>query len=60
LIYGDARGYSELARQIYGERLLQRILPNAPTFVNIMQHLRDFGRFETNKRDLIANKKIEF
>jgi hypothetical protein len=25
LIYGEARGHSELAQQIYGERLPQRI-----------------------------------
>jgi hypothetical protein len=25
---------------------------NARTFVNVVQHLRDFGRFEMNKRDL--------
>jgi hypothetical protein len=41
----------ELARQIYGEKLPQRILGNARTFVNVAQHLRDFGRFEMNKRD---------
>jgi hypothetical protein len=46
LIYGVARGHSELARQIYGERFPQRILPNARTFVNIVQHLDDFGCFE--------------
>jgi hypothetical protein len=46
LIYGVARGHSELARQIYGERFPQRILPNARTFVNIVQHLGDFGCFE--------------
>jgi hypothetical protein len=38
--------------QIYRERLPQRILPNARTFVNIVQHLRNFGRFYLNKRDL--------
>jgi hypothetical protein len=43
---------SELAREIYGERLPQRILSNARTFVNVAQHLHDFGRFEMNKRDL--------
>jgi hypothetical protein len=32
LIYSEPRGYSELARQIYGERLPQRILTNARTF----------------------------
>jgi hypothetical protein len=32
--------------------LPQRILSNARTFVNVAQHLRDFGRFEMNKRDL--------
>jgi hypothetical protein len=47
LIYGEARGHSELTRQIYGERFLQGILPNARTFVNVVQHLR-----EMNKRDL--------
>jgi hypothetical protein len=46
LIYGEACEHLELARQIYGERFPQRILPNARTFVNLEQHLRDFGRFE--------------
>jgi hypothetical protein len=31
LIYDEACGHSELARQIYGERFLQKILPNART-----------------------------
>jgi hypothetical protein len=52
LIYGEARGYSELAGQIYCERFPQRIVPNARTFVNVAQHLRDFGRFEMSERDL--------
>jgi hypothetical protein len=39
-------------RKIYGEMFPQRILPNARTFVNVVQHLRDFGRFEMNKHDL--------
>jgi hypothetical protein len=52
VIYGEASGHSELERQIYGEMFPQRILPNARTFVNVVQHLRDFGRFEMNKRDL--------
>jgi hypothetical protein len=30
----------------------QRIYPNARAFVNVVQHLRDFERFEMNKRDL--------
>jgi hypothetical protein len=52
LIYdGEAREHSKLARQIYGEKLPQRILPHARTFVNVVQHLRDFGRFEMNERD---------
>jgi hypothetical protein len=41
LIYGKAQGHSELARRIYGERFPQRILPNARTFVNVVQHLRN-------------------
>jgi hypothetical protein len=54
LIYGQARGLSELVRQIYGKRgcLSQRILPSARTFVKVVQHLCDFGRFEMNERDL--------
>jgi hypothetical protein len=56
-IYSKACGHSELARQIYGERLPQRILPNARTFVNVVQHLRDFERFEINKCDLDGQRK---
>jgi hypothetical protein len=52
LINCEAYGHSELAWQIYGEKFLPRILTNARTFVNVVQHLRDFGRFEMNKRDL--------
>jgi hypothetical protein len=33
LIYGETRGHSELARQLYEERFPQRVLPNARTFV---------------------------
>jgi hypothetical protein len=47
-----AHGHSELARQIYCERFPQRILPNVRIFVNVVQHLREFGRSEKNKRDL--------
>jgi hypothetical protein len=49
LIYGE---HLELARQIYGEKLPQRILRNAGNFVNVAQHLRDCERFEMDKRDL--------
>jgi hypothetical protein len=41
LIYDEARGDLEPARQIYSENFPQRIR----TFVNVVQHLRDFGRF---------------
>jgi hypothetical protein len=37
--------------------LPQRILRNAGTFVNVVQHLRDFGRFEMNKRDLSRQRE---
>jgi hypothetical protein len=50
LTYG--RGHLKLAWQIYGEKLPQRILSNARTFVNVVQHFRDFGRFRMNKHDL--------
>jgi hypothetical protein len=46
------RGHLGLAQHIYGERFPQRIVPNARTFVNVVEHLRDFRRFEMNKRDL--------
>jgi hypothetical protein len=46
------RGHSGLAQHIYGERFPQRIVPNARIFVNVVEHLRDFTRFEMNKRDL--------
>jgi hypothetical protein len=60
LIYSKARGHSELARKIYGERLPQRILLSARTVVNVVQHLRDFGRFrEMNKRDLGRQRVAE-
>jgi hypothetical protein len=36
LIYNEARGHSELARQIYGERFPQRTLLNARTFLDVM------------------------
>jgi hypothetical protein len=49
LIYGKAHRHSELARQISGKRFPQKTLPNAGTFVKVVQHLRDF---EMNKRDL--------
>jgi hypothetical protein len=52
LIYGEARRHSELVRQIYGERtemFPQKIVANARTIVNVVQHLRDFGHFEINK-----------
>jgi hypothetical protein len=48
LIYGKARGQSELGKQIYAERFPQRIFLNAQTCVNFVEHLRDFGRFEMN------------
>jgi hypothetical protein len=53
LIYG----HSNLAQQIYGETFPQRILPNSRTFVNVVQHLREFGRFEMNKRDLSRQRE---
>jgi hypothetical protein len=42
----------ELTRQTYDEKFPEGILPNARTFVNFVQRLRDFNRFEMNKRDL--------
>jgi hypothetical protein len=37
-----------------------KILYNARTFVHVVQYLRDFGRFEMNKRDriLVAEKDV--
>jgi hypothetical protein len=44
LIYGEARGHSELPRQIYSE-----------TFVNVVQHLHGHQRED---RILVAEEKI--
>jgi hypothetical protein len=33
------------------------MLPNALTFVNVVQHLRNFGRFEMNKRVLTRQRE---
>jgi hypothetical protein len=52
LINGENRVHSDIARQIYVEKFRQIILPNARTFVNVVQHLRDFELFKMNKRDL--------
>jgi hypothetical protein len=49
LIYGEARGYLEVARQIYGERFL----PNARTIVNVVRPLRDFERLGRQREDRI-------
>jgi hypothetical protein len=38
--------------RIHGQRFPQRILANARTFINVVQHLRDFGLFEMNKPHL--------
>jgi hypothetical protein len=50
LMYGEARRYPDLGEQSYGEKFPQKLLPNAQTFVNVVQHLRTFGRFEMNKQ----------
>jgi hypothetical protein len=57
LIYGTARGHSELAQQIHDEMFPQRILPNALIFVNVVQPLLDFGSFQMNKRDLARQRE---
>jgi hypothetical protein len=57
LIYGKARGHSQLGRQIYGENFPHRIHSSARIFVNVVQHLRDFGRPEMNKRDLLHQRE---
>jgi hypothetical protein len=56
LIYFEARGHSDLARQIYGQRFPQRILPNARTFVNVVQHLREkfFTKFKTSHEQVLS------
>jgi hypothetical protein len=57
LIYGEARGRSELALEIYGERFPKDPSQCTRTFVNVVQHLRDFGRFEMNKPDLSRQRE---
>jgi hypothetical protein len=55
LINGEASGH-------------QRILPNVQTLINVVRHLRHFGRFEMNKLDvdrqledriLVSEKEVE-
>jgi hypothetical protein len=52
LVYGEARGHSELARQIYGERFPQRILSNARNLYKRCAASSRFRAFEMKKRDL--------
>jgi hypothetical protein len=48
--------FTNLEKNPYGFDLWRsprlRILPNPRTFVNVVQHLCEFGRFEIDKRDL--------
>jgi hypothetical protein len=48
LIYGETRGHSELALQIYASKDTSE----STNFCKRVQHLRDFRRFDMNKRDL--------
>jgi hypothetical protein len=47
LIYGEAPGHSELARQIYGERFPQRIPPNC----NIYKRCAASSRFRAFRNE---------
>jgi hypothetical protein len=42
-------GQSQLGKSTV-KGFLKRYFPMHETFVNVVQHLRDFGRFEMNKR----------
>jgi hypothetical protein len=50
LIYGETRGH--LVKSFF-----EGYFPVKRIFVNVVQHLRDFGRFEMNNRDLGRQKK---
>ena len=50
-IYGLADGNALEARRMYSLRFPLRRLPNCRTFTNSHQHLREFGRFQTTRRD---------
>jgi hypothetical protein len=54
LIYGEARDIQSQHGKSTVKGFLEEYFPNpnARTFVNVVQHLRDFGRFEMKKRDL--------
>jgi hypothetical protein len=54
LIYGEARDIQSQHGKSTVKGFLEEYFPNpnARTFVNVVQHLRDFGRFEIKKRDL--------
>jgi hypothetical protein len=50
LIYGETRGHSV-------KSFFEGYFPVNEPFVNVVQHLRDFGRFEMNNRDFGRQKK---
>jgi hypothetical protein len=55
LIYGDALSNADEARRLYMERFPDRQVPCARTFVNGVQHLRDYGTFSRVNRDLAVS-----
>jgi hypothetical protein len=51
LIYGEALSNAEAARRLYMDRFPGRQVPCARSFVNAVQHLRDYGTFSPVNRD---------
>jgi hypothetical protein len=51
LIYGEALSNAGAARRLYMERFPDRQVPCARTFVNAVQHLRDYGTFSPVNRN---------
>jgi hypothetical protein len=51
LMYGEALSNAGAARRLYMERFPGRQVPCARTFVNAVQHLRDYGTFSPVNRN---------
>ncbi|RZB38817.1 hypothetical protein BDFB_000275 [Asbolus verrucosus] len=54
LLYGEAGGNVQLARDLWTERFPNRRVPQGRTFISTVQHLRNHGTF--NLREHILNR----
>lgn len=59
LLYGEAKGNSEAARQLYIKRFPTRTAPNATTITLIVQNLKDYGNFMPEYEDCCQTTSAE-